>query len=83
MARPRGHRLSPTAWEDILSLRGDSLTAVAERAGIPRATLSGLVGGHHGAATPIAHKLALALGCHPETLFPTLRSSLYAEVPAA
>lgn len=79
MARPRGHRLSPSAWEDVLTLRGDSLTAVAERADIPRATLSGLVGGHARASVPVAHQLAAAIGCHPETLFPTLRSASFTE----
>lgn len=77
MARPKGHRLSPTAWDDVLTLRGDNLTNVAERADIPRATLSGLVGGHHRASVPIAHQLANALGVNAETLFPTLRSVDY------
>lgn len=80
MARPRGHRLSPSAWQDILTLRGDSLTAVADRADIPRATVSGLVGGHARASVPVAHQLATALGCHPETLFPTLRAAAFSEV---
>lgn len=75
MARPKGHRLSPTALEDILRLRGDSITAVADRSGIPRATLSGLAGGFHRASVPVAHQLAGALGCNPETLFPTMRPS--------
>lgn len=75
MARPRGHRLSPSAWNDVLTLRGDSLTAVADRADIPRATLSGLVGGHARASVPVAHSIAMALGCNPETLFPTMRPS--------
>lgn len=80
MARPRGHRLSPAAWDDILALRGESITSVAERSSIPRATISGLVGGHHRASVPIAHKLATALGCNAETLFPTLRNT-FIEAP--
>ena len=79
MARPRGHRLSPAAWSDILTLRGESLTSVAEHSGVPRATLSGLAGGFHRASVPVAHKIAAALGVNPETLFPTLRASMFVE----
>lgn len=82
MARPTGHRLSPAAWDDLLRLTGRSLTQVAELSGIPRPTLSSLLGGHHGASVPMAHKLAAALGCNPQTLFPTLRSDSYAAVAA-
>lgn len=78
MARPQGHRLSPTAWNDILRITGTSLTQVAELSGIPRPTLSSLVGGHHRASVPMAHKLAQALDCHPQTLFPTLRPDAFA-----
>lgn len=60
-------------------LRGETITSVAERSGMPRATISGLVGGHHRASVPIAHKLASALGCNAETLFPTLRN-IFVEV---
>lgn len=74
MARPQGHQLSREAWDDILRLSGLSLTLVAERADIPRPTLSSLLGGHHAASVPMAHKVAGALGCHPVTLFPTLRA---------
>lgn len=73
MARPAGHELSARAWDDILRLSGVSLTQVADRAEIPRPTLSSMYGGHHKASVPVAHKLAHALGVHPETLFPTLR----------
>ena len=79
MARPRGHRLSPAAWQDVLTLRGLSLTQAAELAGVPRATVSGLVGGHQRASVPLTRKLSEALGCSPETLFPTLRSSTFTE----
>lgn len=73
MARPSGHELSPTAWDDTLRLSGLSLTVAAERAEIPRATVSGLYHGHHKASVPTCHKLAAAVGVHPHTLFPTLR----------
>jgi plasmid maintenance system antidote protein VapI len=78
MARPAGHQLSREAWEDILRLSGLSLTLVADRAEIPRPTLSSLTHGHHAASVPMAHKLAKALDCHPITLFPTLRSQAVA-----
>lgn len=71
--RPTGHELSRAAWEDVLRMSGLSLTQVAERAEIPRATLSSLLGGHHKASVPIAHRIAKAAGCHPATLFPSLR----------
>ena len=81
MARPAGHRLSPEAWDDILRLTGTSLTEVAERADIPRPTLSSLLGGYHSASVPMAHKLATALGCNPQTLFPTLRKEAFIAAP--
>lgn len=80
MARPRGHRLSPAAWDYILAKSGLTLTEVAERAGVQRATLSGLTGGFHRASVPTAHRLAAVFGCDPEVLFPTLRSSTFVEV---
>ncbi len=82
MARPTGHKLSPEAWDDILRLTGTSLTQVAERADIPRPTLSSLLGGFHRASVPMAHKLATALGCHPQTLFPTLRKEAFVAAPS-
>lgn len=45
-----------------------------------RATLSGLVGGHARASVTVAHQLADSLGCHVETLFPTMRTGTFAEV---
>lgn len=72
MARPRGHKLSRTAWEDVLALRGLSLTQVADMAEVARPTLSSLLGGSHGASTPMAHRIAKAVGVQAETLFPTL-----------
>lgn len=73
MPRPRGHRLSPDAWEDSLAHAGLSLTEAAERSGIPRATLSGLLGGYSRASLPQATSLANTLGVRPATLFPTIR----------
>lgn len=72
MARPAGHLLNRWAWEDLLNLTGRSLTEIAELADIPRPTISSLVGGHHKASVPMAHRLAKALGCNPATLFPTI-----------
>lgn len=72
MARPAGHKLNRSAWEDLLELKGLNLTTVAELSGIPRPTLSSLLGGHHKAAVPQAHRLAEAIGCRPATLFPSL-----------
>lgn len=69
MARPAGHALNRWAWDDLLRFTGLTLTEVAERSDVPRATLSGLVGGHHRASTPVAHRVALALDVHPGTLF--------------
>ena len=78
MARPQGHEISVEAWEDLLRLSELTLTDVARRADIPRPTLSSLVGGHHRASVPQAYKIAKALGCHPFTLFPTLRPKVLA-----
>lgn len=72
MARPAGHPLNRAAWDDMLRLTGLSLTQVSELSEIPRATISGLYGGHHKASTPMAHRVAAAIGCHPGTLFPSL-----------
>lgn len=80
MARPAGHRLSRPAFDDVLRLRGLSITEVAELAELPRATVSSLLGGFHKASTPQAHRIALAIGVAPETLFPTLRADLFAAV---
>lgn len=73
MGRPAGVRLSAEAWEDILRLTGRNLTQVAEMADVPRSTISSLLGGHHKASVPMAHRIALALGVHPFTIFPGLR----------
>lgn len=75
MPRPAGHKLNRAAWDDVLRLTGRSLTEVAEFADIPRPTISSLVGGHHCASVPMAHRLATAVGCHPATLFPSLAAA--------
>lgn len=72
MARPQGHKLSADAWNDVLEMRGLSLTEVAERSGIPRPTLSSLLGGFHRASVPQTARIAEACGCRARTLFPTL-----------
>lgn len=72
MPRPAGHLLNREAFAELLDRTGLTLTDVADRADLPRSTVSALVGGHSRAATPNAHKIALAIGCRPATLFPTL-----------
>lgn len=72
MPRPSGFTLNRAAWDDVLRLSGLTLTEVAKLADVPRATLSSLLGGHHRASVPMAHRIATAIGCRPETLFPDL-----------
>lgn len=72
MARPRGHYLNPDRFEDYLTEKGTTLTAVAESADITRATLSGLVAQNHAASRPMAHKLAQSMGVSVGSLFPML-----------
>lgn len=72
MARPRGHRLSPQAFEFAANAVGLTITELGERSGIPRATISGLVGGHHRASVKMVKALADALSCPASVLFPTL-----------
>ena len=79
MGRPRGYRLSPPAWADALRYAGLTLSEVAERSGIPRPTLSSLLGGHHRATVTQARRIADTLGCRTETLFPSMLP-IYAEV---
>lgn len=64
--------MSAPAWEDSLRYAGLTLSEAARRSGIPRPTLSSLLGGHHRATITQARRLASTLGCRPETLFPTL-----------
>jgi plasmid maintenance system antidote protein VapI len=72
MARPKGHKINQRAWDDILRFSGKSLTQVATGSDIPRPSLSGVVTANQNASVPMAHKIAAAIGCHPETLFPSL-----------
>lgn len=72
MARPSGHPLNRSAWEDVLALKGLSLTQVADLAEVPRPTLSALLGGHNRASVPAAHRIAEALQVQVGTLFPTI-----------
>jgi plasmid maintenance system antidote protein VapI len=78
MARPAGHQLNRAAWEDVLALKGLNVTQVSELSEVPRATLSGLLGRHHKASVPMAHRIALAIGVQPATLFPTLDPTIEA-----
>lgn len=72
MARPKGFRLSAQAFDDALRFSQTSITEASKRSGLPRATVSSLVGGFHRASLPQAEILAGALDVHVETLFPTL-----------
>ncbi len=78
MSRPSGYPLNRAAWDDILRLTGLSLTQVAELSEVPRPTLSSLLGGHHKASVPMAHRIATAIGCQPATLFPSLSPTVEA-----
>ncbi len=82
MARPKGHKLSRPAWDDILRLTSTSLTEVSTRSEVPRPTISALYGGHNGASLPMARKIAAALDVQPATLFPSLRLEDEADVAA-
>lgn len=76
MARPKGHQLNRdgfTAWLEIHL--GTTTSAIAEVAGIPRATIANLANGNRGATPPVARRLANAMGCPVGLLFPTLGSS--------
>lgn len=72
MARPKGLRLSRPALEDMLEVRRVSMTDVAAKAGIALTTLSGLAQGDHRAGWGTIDKIASALDCHAETLFPEM-----------
>lgn len=78
MARPAGAPLNRSAFDDLLAVKGLTLTQVADLAEVPRATLSGLRGGHHSASAPIAHRIAAAIEVEPATLFPTLSAAFCA-----
>lgn len=83
MPRPAGHLLNRDAWDDVLVLAGLTLSQVAELAEVPRPTLSSLLGGHHRASVPTAHRIATAVGVRVGTLFPTLGRDANALVPTA
>lgn len=72
MARPKGFRISRPAFQDILEARRMTMTEMAASAGMPLATLSGLVAGAHRASMATVRKLAAGAGCSEETLFPEL-----------
>lgn len=78
MARPKGYRLSRSAFLDLLKANRVSMSEVAARAkdedgkSMPLTTLSGLVNGDHGASMKTVRQLAAGLGCEPESIFPQL-----------
>jgi len=72
MPRPRGHKLSQPAFDFALNAAHTTITDLAEISGIPRATISALRGGHHGASQKIIGPMSDALMCPAEVLFPTL-----------
>jgi DNA-binding XRE family transcriptional regulator len=82
MSRPRGHRINRPALEAFMLLAGTTQTQLAELAELKRATLTGIIGGYAGASTPIAHKIAAALGCPPAAIFPTMLGQ-FTESPEA
>lgn len=82
MARPQGHSLSRYAFEDISRLQGVSQKKVADMAGLSPATLSCITTGRRRASVPLAYRIAEALDCHPQTLFPSL-SRLHSEAVAS
>lgn len=72
MARPRGHSLHALAFGDLLHLRDETQSQVARRSGLSPQMLSSLTRGHTCASLRTAERLAAALDCSPETLFPEL-----------
>ncbi|HXH58431.1 helix-turn-helix transcriptional regulator [Iamia sp.] len=83
MARPAGHKLSRSAWTDLVRLTGYDIGKIEEYSGVPAATLRGLVAGRHNASIPVAHKIASAFECHPRTLFPSLTVDVQSEPVAS
>jgi transcriptional regulator with XRE-family HTH domain len=81
MARPKGFLLNRAALEDILRLRGLSMTEAAARSGVALTTLSGLAATDHRASIRTAHQLAQGIECAVGTLFPEL-TTRFAEVQA-
>jgi transcriptional regulator with XRE-family HTH domain len=72
MARPRGFRLSRFALGDLLAAKRLTMTEVAQLAGLPLTTVSGLAQGDHRASMKTVRQLAEGVGCEAETLFPEL-----------
>lgn len=70
MPRPAGYWISRDAWDDVLELRGRSLSSIAERSGVKPSTLRTIATGHDRASLEVAHKIADGLGVHVATLFP-------------
>lgn len=58
----------------MLRLQGLSASKVAMMASVNRSTLACVVSGNRGVSIPIAHRIAAAVDCRPETLFPSLRA---------
>lgn len=81
MARPRGHLLNDAAWRFVISSAGKTLTAVANDSDLNRATLSGLVAGHHAASTAQAERIATELGVEVQVLFPSIGSDRFESLP--
>lgn len=82
MPRPSGHPLNRAAWDDLVAIKGLSVTELAELADVPRSTISALIGGHNRASVTAAHRLAGALGVQVGTLFPSVTPKFAALDPA-
>lgn len=75
MARPAGHRINSTAWEDFVTRSGRTVQQVADASGddgVSASTIRGLLGGFYKASPEQAHRIAEAAGLHVGTLFPSL-----------
>jgi transcriptional regulator with XRE-family HTH domain len=75
MARPRGKRLNPDAFDDAVSRHPNgpfTKTEVASGADISPGTLADLYGGRRRASEEIVRNLAQFLNVRPGTLFPEL-----------
>jgi hypothetical protein len=78
MARPKGHPLNRDAFRFVAEQHmGSTATAIAETAGIPRATIANLFANNRGATAPVAHQIANAMGVPVGVLFPTLGASAH------
>lgn len=71
MGRPRGWRLSRSAFDDRLDALGTSRTNVAEISGVSPQQIGDMYGAKRaGASRQTAVALAMALKCSVGTLFP-------------